>query len=347
MSNTSCIQCGQPIVVGDKFCEHCGAAQAAAPPVTPAHPPPKSALGVILLSILGIVAVAGGGIWLFTQWKRSARSEIAPQSPPSKNTGIPVPYGKTGDITPPPLSLSPSITDLAVIPWAQSPDGRLGISVTATPVGLPGNDGTRFNGWVKDSNGNAIATLDRDQRSPDGGLGFQAPAANGVLSGFIPARAIGLPPGDHALRVEVQAANGGVLSQPAAADFLFRMMACHPDRLQVDNSIDPSGRRMVHLTFDITATPLTGQMGSFLLRFKRADTREFIPCNDPQYSGHGLLSVGYRFQMPAYNTILDGVPIVIPFDLFPDTDCLVDIEFYDTSSQKLNWLNNLRFHPRG
>jgi hypothetical protein len=260
-----------------------------------------------------------------------------------------VPYGHDGTLTPPPPVMleAATVTNVVVTPWAQSPDGMLGISVTATPVGLPADAGTRFNGWLKDGNGNAIATLDRNQRSPDGGLGFQTTAANGMLSGFIPARSVGLPPGEHALRVEVQAVNGGIVSQPGTADFTYLMMGCHPDRVQVSGGTDRTGRRTVELRFDITATPLAGQTAAFLLRFKRADTREFIPCNDPQYSGYGLLSVGYRFQMPAHDTILDGLPIVIPFDLFPDTDCLMDIEFYDASNQKLNWLNDLRFHPRG
>ncbi|WP_322282632.1 hypothetical protein [Prosthecobacter sp.] len=325
------------------------------PPVDPPTPPPPVAapvrssawiLGSIVLVLLGLAAL-GGGAWLFKQWKQKSAPVTLPSVASVPPTAIPVPYGHSGTTTPPASAPAAAIADLTVSPWFQALDGTLGIYITARPVGLPDDAGTRFNGWVKDSNGQAVATLDRNQRSPDGGLGFQTTVADGVLHGFIPMRSIGLPPGEYTLRMEVQAVNGSTVSQPSTTDFALRMMACHPDRVQVTGSTDKSGRRMVEFVFDITAIPLRSQMGTFLLRFKRADNKQFIPCNDPQYSGDGLLSVGYRFQMPAQDTILDGLRVVIPLDLFPDTDCLMDIEFYDSANQKLNWLNELRFHPRG
>ena len=47
------------------------------------------------------------------------------------------------------------------------------------------------------------------------------------------------------------------------------------------------------------------------------------------------------------NTQLDGLRLAVPFELFPDVYCLMDIEFYDQNMTKLNWSNGVPFHPRG
>ena len=39
--------------------------------------------------------------------------------------------------------------------------------------------------------------------------------------------------------------------------------------------------------------------------------------------------------------------LAVPFELFPDVDCLMDIEFYNQNMTKLNWSNGVPFHPRG
>lgn len=342
-----CVQCGKPLGVEDAFCEDCGAPQKTPlPSKVPSPVAGRGGLGLVTIILAFAMLVAGGWWWghrppPFVDLNPPAYRESLP---PVQPTALTVPTGQIQPTTSQP-EVSPAITELMVQPWVVTLDGRFGLRAFASSQGLPKTGTTQFSGWVKELDGTGVATLDREQSSPDGGLGFQTTSTDGSLLGFIPARAIGLPPGDYTLKMEVLATNSGAEAR-SSANFLFRLGSCRPDRVEVSPGTNASGLRMVEFQFDITAQPLMGRTGILMLRFKHATTQTPIASSNPSYADKGQLTAATRFNMPQ-NTQLDGLRLAVPFEVFPDADCLMDIEFYDENMTKLNWSNGVPFHPRG
>ena len=344
----SCVQCGKPLGAEDSFCDGCGSSQTRHLPTnTPSPAAGRGGVGVGKVLLAGVLAVTGGWWWSHRSPPPEALVPTPSQTDHSRvpPTALTVPAGQLQPATSQTVVTPPAITELMVQPWAVTLDGKFGLRAFASSQGLPKTGTTQFAGWVNELNGTGVATLDRDQRSPDGGLGFQTTSTDGSLLGFIPVRAIGLPPGDYTLKMEVLATNGGVEAR-SSANFVLRLGTCRPDRVEVSPGTDASGRRLVEFKFDITAQPLVGKTGILMLRFKRADTQAPIASSNSSYSDKGQLTAGVRFNMPQ-DTQLDGVRLAVPFDLFPDADCLMDIDFYDQNMTKLNWSNDVPFHPRG
>jgi hypothetical protein len=249
----------------------------------------------------------------------------------------------------------PSLSETRVTPVHVAKGGDWGVLFSGMANAVP-KGGTRLLVALRDAEG-AIATLDRGVRAPDGSLGAQvALKKDGPVAAFIPFRALGLPPGNHALSIQAALAGPGPRNDILSAwidasktntTFTLKLQSCRPDRMEVSPGHDAQGLRQVEFKLDITAAPLRGRRGHILLRFKTREGRA-IPCATAPHSTEGQLSTTAGFKMPQDDTILDGVRLAVPFDLFPNgtDECRVDIEFLDAQQTTLDSLRDVPIRIR-